>query len=229
MRHAIQDTLRSGLKIAMPEAVINQIRKVRRRELLVAYAKVGLVFLHVPRTAGTSISHTLYSMSINHFSIREMIPLMSLMLLALPRFAIVRNPWDRAVSAWSFARSGGGVDGIVRMRSPHRYQVPAFRTFEHFVHDWLEPAQPGKIDGMFRPQSEFLHDADGQLTLDHLGRFEDLNATECWLRKHNPAFPPIPHLNAAGRAPFREHYSPASRDAIARIYARDIATFGYDF
>lgn len=229
MRHAIQDNLRFGLRTALPEAVLNEVRKVRRRNLLEAYKKAGLIFFHVPRTAGTSISHTLYGMPINHFPIREMIPLMSLNLLAMPRFAIIRNPWDRAVSAWSFARSGGGIDGIVRMRSPHRYQVPAFRTFEHFVQDWLNPAQLGKTDGMFQPQSDFLCDADGQLALDHLGRFEDLSATERWLRGHNPALPPIPHLNAAGRAPYREHYTPASRDAIARIYARDIDLFGYDF
>lgn len=213
----------------MPESVINGVRKVRRREVIDAYAKAGLILFHVPRTAGTSISIALYGMPINHFSVREMIPLLPPTLSATPRFAIVRNPWDRAVSAWSYARNGGGVDGIGWVRSQHQYRVPAFRTFEHFIHDWLAPAQPEKIDGIFQPQSDFLCDTDGQISLDHLGRFEDLKATERWIGTHNPAAQPIPHLNATKRAPYRELYSPASRDAVGRIYARDIALFGYDF
>lgn len=75
----------------------------------------------------------------------------------------------------------------------------------------------------------FLADAEGQLHLDHLGRFEDLAATLRWLSGHVPKVLEIRHLNATDRAPYREHYTASSRDVIAQIYAQDIERFGYDF
>ncbi|MEQ1498197.1 MAG: sulfotransferase family 2 domain-containing protein [Novosphingobium sp.] len=229
MFHTFIDMVRTRAVRALPAQLVAQVRKYRRRELMDAYLGAGLVFLHVPRTAGTSISSALYGMQVNHFPVREMLPLMSDLLLALPRFAIVRNPWDRAVSAWSFARNGGGTDGKVILRSPLRYRGPEFQTFEQFVHDWLSQKALGQFDGIFRPQADFLLDQNGKLPLDHLGRFENLPATEAWLNQHNPAMRAIPHFNAAVREPYRNHYTPASRDAVAKVYARDIELFGYDF
>lgn len=229
MLHALQDAVKLVVIGNLPASITAVIRKYRRRHLIKAYASAGLVFFHVPRTAGTSISSALYGMPVNHFPIAEMTPLIPPALDALPRFAIVRIPWDRAVSAWSFARMEISSDRRVAVRNAWRYRIPQFRTFEHFVHDWLARQDLRRVDGMFRQQASFLVDADGSLPLDHIGRFENLPATESWLRAHSPAMRTIPHLNAAPREPYRAHYTPASRDAIARIYGRDIALFGYDY
>ncbi|MGB7655056.1 MAG: sulfotransferase family 2 domain-containing protein [Novosphingobium sp.] len=226
--NSVSDILRVKARNSAPDSIVNLVRKIRRRKVLKAYADAGVAFLHVPRTAGTSIASALYGMQINHFPLREMTPLMR-DLRILPHFAIVRNPWDRAVSAWNFVRRGGGQDNLVQVRSHHRYQVPAFRTFEHFVQDWLPGCDMDLVDGMFRPQMYFLADADGQLSLDHLGRFEDLSATVRWLQGHVPELQKIPHMNAVDRAPYKLHYTPSSRDLIGHIYAQDIEKFGYDF
>jgi len=222
------DRVRSTVRKSVPDEIVVEVRRIRRRKILQAYDSAGVAFFHVPRTAGTSIASTLYGMQVNHYPISEMAPLMQT-LRDLPRFAIVRNPWDRAVSAWYFARRGGGNDNLVQMRSPHLYQVPEFRTFEHFVHDWLASRSLDGVDGMFRQQMHYLADTDGQMNLDHLGRFEDLAATVRWLQDRVPAVQTIPHLNAVDRAPYRQLYTQSSRDLIGRIYARDIDQFGYDF
>ena len=222
------DTVRSRVRDALPDGVVDQVRRIRRRNVLNAYANAGIVFIHVPRTAGTSIATALYGMQVNHFPISELTSLMQ-GLRTMPHFAVVRNPWDRAVSAWNFARCGGGQDNLVRVRSHYRYQVPAFQTFERFVHEWLPYQDLDGVDGMFRAQKHFLTDAEGHLKLDHLGRFEDIAATVRWLQVHVPAVQEIPHLNGVDRAPYRQHYTPASRDLIGQIYARDIELFGYDF
>lgn len=228
MLNYFYNILGSNVRTIVPDAVVDQVRKVRRRKVLQAYADAGVAFFHVPRTAGTSIASAIYGMHINHFPVSEMARL-SRALRNLPNFSIVRNPWDRAASAWHFAHTGGGRDNLVRVRSPHLYRVPAFRTFEHFVKDWLVHRNLNSVDVMFRPQMYFLAGADGQLNLDHLGRFEDLATTERWLRTHIPAVREFPHLNAVDRVPYRQLYTPSSRDLIGEIYARDIECFGYDF
>ncbi len=229
MLNNLEDRLRGNIRRLMPHSVVNRVRRFRRRDLLRAYADAGIIFIHVPRTAGTSFSNALYGMHINHFTIREMLPLLAADAAGLARFAIVRNPWDRAVSAWALTRAGRSSDGVAHVRSAARYQIPEFRTFEHFVHDWLAHRNLAEGDVVFRAQSDFLLDKDARLAVDHLGRFEDLALTERWLRERHPVMRPLPHLNQAPRHPYRMHYTAASRDAVAQIYARDIDLFGYDF
>ena len=75
------------------------------------FRRAGVAFVHVPRAAGLSISRTLYNRDIFHFSASQMRRVLPADVLNLPRFAIVRNPWDRTVSAYHFATQGGVPDG----------------------------------------------------------------------------------------------------------------------
>lgn len=220
--------LRASVVASTPEPVLQRIRARRRAN---CFRAAGVVFVHVPRTAGTSITSALYGRFIGHFGLVDLLAVAPADVLALPRFTIVRNPWDRLVSAWSFASAGGGAShhAAIRVHNPEQYAVPEFATFERFVEEWLPAHDPKHIDGIFRPQQDYVLDRQGKLDFDHCGRLESLAATEEWLSDtlHRPIA--FTRQNASARTSYRDYYTPRLRDLVARMYAADIALLNYEF
>src|SRR6201996_6507340 len=68
----------------------------------------NVIFLHVPRTGGTSISHTLYGRHcIEHYSARALKAMAPQFWNTTQSFAVVRDPFDRFSSSYAFVRGGG--------------------------------------------------------------------------------------------------------------------------
>jgi hypothetical protein len=144
----------------------------------------------------------------------------------------VRNPWDRLVSAWRFARQGQGQGETYRagMWHPERYRGPEFATFEGFVEEWLARRDVRKLDGVFQPQSLFLCDKAGRLLVDHVGRLEDLAPTYAFVEAKVGAMPALGQANRSGDAiDYRKLYTPELAALVGRIYAEDVERFGYRF
>lgn len=77
-----------------------------------------VVFVHVPRTGGTSISQALYGRNLPHLSMAYYQALAGDKLAGLPSFAVIRDPIDRLASAYRFIRAGEHLDhGIQPIRS----------------------------------------------------------------------------------------------------------------
>ena len=220
--------LRPLVTTLAPEPWLQRVRARRRGPL---FRAAGVVFVHVPRAAGTSLAEALYGRFIGHFGITDLLATGCEEVLALPRFAVGRNPWDRAVSAWSFAREGGGRGrtGRVRVARPGQYDDPAFASFDRFVLEWL-PARPLlERDGIFRPQTAYLTRRDGSVPLDYLGRLHRIEETRAWLSDTLGREIALGRENASPRREYRSYYSPETRDAIARLYRADIALLGAEF
>ncbi len=217
----------------LPAAVRRRLIAHQRQRLFNRFRKVGLVYIHVPRTGGTSISEEVFSRWIYHYTLREHLAIMPPDVLALPRFTMVRNPWDRALSSWSFALAGTGHDSRIYVKDPDQYQVPEFRTFARFVLEWLPAQNLSSVDPLFRLQTHYLLDEAGDLPFDHIGRFERIDETEIWLSdrlaERLGKSLVLPHYNRSVHGNYRDCYTAEMRDMIARIYADDIARFGYEF
>jgi hypothetical protein len=151
---------------------------------------------------------------------------------SLPIFGVTRNPWDRLVSAWRFARLGSGVGETYRagMWKPERYRVPEFETFDRFVNEWLAPRDVTKLDGVFQPQSMFLCDREGGLLVDHVGKLEDLAPTLEFVSQVRGRPLRLAQANRSGESvDYRRFYSPDLVDLVERIYPSDVRLFGYEF
>lgn len=221
----------------VPEPILNEVRAYRRSN---AFRQAGVVMIHVPRAAGTSLSSELYGRFIGHFSISELMAVAPYDVAALPRFAVIRNPWDRLVSAWSFARRGfslvepaGAASPVqaarIRIRREEQYKIPEFESFERFVREWLALRDVHRLDGVFRPQVDYVCDPEGVVPLDFLGRFEQLDQVAMWLTETTGRSFDLPRLNASERQAYRSHYTPELARLVGEIYAKDIAAFGYEF
>lgn len=219
--------LSTAVVVSGGEPWLERMRPRRRAALM---KRVGVAFVHVPRTAGMSISMTLYHRFLGHFPVDALLSVPDPVLQGLPRFAVVRNPWDRLASAYSFAAAGHGESDVAAEVAPHVHrQLKSISSFERFLKDWLPQQDLTRLDGVLRPQTYYVVAGGGTIPFDHLGHQEDLDATETWLTDMLGRQIRFPLINQSRRGDYRKEYDPEMRDIVARLYADDIARFGYDF
>lgn len=217
------------LYLRLPEG-LRGAALIRRRARF--WIEAGVVFIHVPKAAGTSINQALYGRFMGHVRARDLRRWAPAKVKALPSFAVTRNPWDRLVSAYRFALRGHGIGGELQagVWRPQQYRVAEFESFERFVREWLPARKVEKLDAIFRPQSHFVCDSAGLVLVDHLGSLDDLEPTFEFLRKQIGKVPPIGSSNRSGeRIDYRNLYTPELVDIVGRFYASDVEAFGYDF
>lgn len=185
-------------------------------------------FAHVPKTGGKSIQcalpgpcfklwgvtsddggHGVYhDVDLAHLNARHARDLMQLNGCPSPFvFGFVRNPWDRAVSAWRY----------------HRAENPNTAAFPQ----WL---REGKTVHQL-PQHVFLCDADGGLLVDFVGRYdrlqEDFDAVCDRLKVPRRR---LPHIGQDSDGKHYSHYFDRQLKALVQErYRVDIEMFGYAF
>lgn len=129
------------------------------------------------------------------------------------KFAFVRNPFDRFVSYCSFmTRAGDAFD-----RDPQR-------VMRHFV------ASPPHQHILFAPQHSFVTNGEGALLADYIGRVETMQESfEFIADKTGIPTVQLERVNTSKRTSYRDYYDQQLIDGVAKLYARDLELFGYDF
>lgn len=213
----------------LPPAVRGALLVKRRSPI---WLRAGIVFVHIPKAAGTSINHALYGQFIGHARAVDIDHWGSAEVKALPSFAVTRNPWDRLVSAFRYGQRLHQFDWKMNRSVPRviRDQVPRHESFGKFVTEWLRHQDPARLNQIFQPQANFICDAKGNLLVDHVGRVEELRPTLDFIRDHTGTELIVEKANPSG-APvdYRTFYTPELVDLVGGIYARDLEAFRYDF
>jgi len=129
------------------------------------------------------------------------------------KFAFVRNPFDRFVSYCAFmTRQGGQFD-----------QDPK-AVMRHFI------ANPPWPHILFQQQHSFVTDADGAVLSDEVGRVEEMQASYDRIAQRigipNAA---LEKVNSSKRQEYRDYYDDELISGVAKLYARDLELFGYEF
>lgn len=193
------------------------------------------IFVHVPKAAGQSIEHMFLSehgltwetrapLLLGHNQDPALGPPRLAHLTAadytrcghIPaedfaayfKFAVVRNPWDRAVSLYNYMKPG--------------------TDFSTFVHRGLGGKLMRRARWFLRPQVEFLQDGKGALLVDAVLRFETLAEEIEPLRQRLGIGAALPHENKSAAPPVPAIYTPAARRKVSEIYRADVEAFGYE-
>ena len=202
------------------------------------------LFVHIPKTGGTSIRQALAPfaqdpkafwqnrmlgrLGINfnlvfgnyqsycfrkHADIQTVQKRMPASVLdSMLKFSFVRNPWDLLVSNYSY---------ILNRPKHKRHRRVRKLSFSEFI-----PFAAAKGIGF---QKRMLSDSQGQMQVDQIGKFENLQSDFADITSRLMVIAPLPHLNQVRRADYRDFYDPRTRDQVAMIYREDIETFEYEF
>jgi hypothetical protein len=187
----------------------------KRRSRTERIADAGLIFVHIPKAAGTSISQALYGMQVHHASIRLHRRLLGPQHGDLPSFAVLRDPVERFLSAYRYGRAGGSACHQVAQAFKAQYR--AFRSIDHAL-DHVEQARgPYQVDHIYRPQSWYLTDEEGEIAVDRLLTMDDIP----YLPDLIAGFPRhrLPCLNRS--APSDVALSAGQQHRLRKLYAQD--------
>jgi len=207
--------------------------------MLISLSK-KFVFVHVQKTAGTSIRAVLQEHAVTprrsllnktltrlrlrrdirnfylrpHASIRQIQGIIPAEELAqMFTFAFVRNPWDRLVSWYSF---------MVQTPDHRRHRlVTRLGSFEAFLRFEVKRDKSS--------QYRMLSGADGMLLVDFVGRFENLRNDFDIVLNRLGISAELPRTKVSKHAPYQSFYTPETAALVERHWHDDVSHFGYSF
>lgn len=147
--------------------------------------RAGVIFIHVPKNAGTTIATQLYGRHIGHRSAEFYRQADPEFFASAPSFALVRDPVARFVSAYNFAKKGGSAT------VPASQHVTAFAQSFQTISECaacivsMPERERARLDFVFRRQSDFTCDANGKVIVDKLIRLEAVSGGSFTIGGHN--------------------------------------------
>jgi hypothetical protein len=224
---------------------------------MVYNAKYNFLFIHIQKTAGTSINRALRRLEGTQFIAPAHLRWKDIRLTTATRpfiFTVVRNPWDRLVSWYEMMLRKGGHNDFSRYLlgiDDERASLSSFPEYIRKVEVINETYLSELADSTLRNEMEFMStgphffksigfnqldyisDETNQICCDQVLRFENLEAD--WIELCSQlGFPSdlrLPKANAnPNPVPWRRYYADVDdREWVAKLYERDIAYFGYRF
>ncbi len=201
------------------------------------------ILVHVPKTAGTSMEyvlgmhgpvhdvgmrqgagrsvrseHNLFGSDRQHYTALQLRQKLGKTLFEQYFvFAFVRNPWARVVSDAAWANGAS-----LKKKEPLTQA-----NFEHYV----QRLQRMNINqrSHTRPQYRYVCDRDGKSIVDFVGHYEKLDEDWAQVCARLNIQKALPQRMQSTHHAYRQYYTPQTRAIVARLYAKDIALFGYTF
>ncbi len=191
-----------------------------------------LVFVHVQKTGGATVSRLLqenipdvYQLRERHeFAIRGMEELEGWN--EYFKFAFVRNPWDRLVSWYCMIRKSPNNFPL------YRYMRDNSSTFEEFIHNCTDEIEVKKdvYYSFAYNQLDYVTDRNGDLLVDFIGRFENFEKDLVKVLSRLGIEPEsLPYENRGSHGHYSSFYTPETEMIVRERFKKDIESFGYEF
>lgn len=194
-----------------------------------AFDQHSAIFVHIPKCAGISVVKSLFGdFDCGHTSLKRY------QIMFSPedfhryyKFTIVRNPFDRLVSAFFFLKKGGINE---KDKNWAGRKFASYENFEAFVKGWVNRRNVMRALH-FRPQSQFICAANGRPGLDFIGYLENIGADFNHIADRLQIKTSLieTNRNASREKDYRQYYTDETRAIVADVYADDLKLLGYTF
>jgi len=192
------------------------------------------IFVHIPKTAGTSISNCLRTVAAgkveqgsqkDSWDFHTTARLFKYKLGGNQfdnsfKFSFVRNPWDWMYSWYSMHRKGQDADDYTFKHWLMEYEHKMTRTFM-----WDEIP----IASQRRGQMDWLTNKNGEVIVDFVGRFENLEEDFDIVRDKLKIKKRLTKTNASIRGDYRSAYDNEMIEFVYKYCEKDIKEFGYEY
>ena len=128
-------------------------------------------------------------------------------------FAIVRNPWDRQVSLYTYM--------LKNTRHRQHELIKSLQSFDRYI-EWV-CAQDVTY------QKDFVTSATGEQLVDFIGKYENLDADFGQICSRIGISATLPKLNISKARPYQDYYSQKTIDLVRGKFEPDISLFDYEF
>lgn len=209
------------------------------------------LFIHIPRTGGTSIEVALngfrsaHPMPIDYIEGRHESGIKGEGLgeegyKEYFKFTFVRNPWDQIVSLYHFYTSGS------EMYKRDYYKGVSFTEYVRLTHGqitrWERKIQQQREEGVLPKYPTRVYPCEiqwiwytdfmGNLLVDYIGQFETIEKDFKLICDHIGIDVKLPHVNIANsrkNKEYRDHFTDETRYLVEEYAWREIQMFGYSF
>ena len=192
------------------------------------------IFIHIPKTAGTSVEQFLrdnnknellfdrfvLNRSLQHLTALEFKRKLGNVFNSYYKFSIVRNPYDRLLSEyyWTPIPNVGYKYGKTKSEF--------LDSVKNIVKNQLYFRN--NYNDHFIPQYMFLCNRTGKLLIDNLFKFEDLDFVKDYLKKKLNIKREFPHINKSIRDENKDYWDEQDKEKIYNLYKNDFILFGYE-
>tara|TARA_Y100001973_G_C5101882_1_gene283133 strand:- start:194 stop:817 length:624 start_codon:yes stop_codon:yes gene_type:complete len=200
--------------------------------------RLRYLFVHVPKCAGSSMTSFGWNRGSGHSSLQclcdknpEIKPYF--------RWAFVRNPWDRMVSAHQactdriqpIAKKWNDFDYFLKSWHEHRDIIKSQQTLNWHSLPKIEEFK-GSMKVHFFPQTPLLK-LDGRLAMDFIGRYENLKKDWKWISTFlghpNSKLSLRNKTKKKAGLDYRDFYTDDLIEIVADLFEEDVLTFEYTF
>jgi len=192
-------------------------------KLMVISEEHGFIFIHLIKTAGTSITAALKPFGKTHkqipggYTCHDSAEVLISKLgketyKSFFSFAIVRNPWDLLVSNYNYV-----------LKSPKHARHAEFKAFSGYA-EYLE----WQFARGFKNQRDHLFCGEEQV-VDFIGRYENIESDWKIICERIGISVGLPLLNTTKTQPYQDFYTPELVELVAHEFEPDIRQFGYQF
>lgn len=210
--------------------LVEHLKKTKQREHVIISEKYKWIYLKFPRTAGTSLlrgtleKNCNYSKHIFYYSSNIMVRKKFLSWINNIKnehlkeyfiFTIVRNPYDRLVSAWRYIYLFARKENI---------------SFDNFVKNkMISKMYTSEASGHWSLMSDLV-ECDNRLITNYIGKYEDLdNSCKEICKNINFKIKKLPVINKLEHEHYSKYYTPELRQIVENVYRKDIELFNYSF
>ncbi len=191
------------------------------------------IFIHIPKTAGTSIEQFLTEKgknqlifhgvkdgrSMHHYTAFDIKHNMPFVFQKYYKFSVIRNPYDRLLSEyyWTPIRGVGYKSGQTKADFI-TYVASVINNKAYYSNIYNDH---------FIPQHLFIHNGK-KLLVDELFRYEDLDNTVNYLKQKLDIKNEFPNLNKSKNSSYiKTDWNEKQKDRIYNIYKKDFILFNY--
>lgn len=129
------------------------------------------------------------------------------------KFTIVRNPYDRFLSAFLYLQRKRSID-----------KNTSFKKFTKSI--FLEKGVKFDIHLRVQYRSAFFKN---QQYVNFIGKFENLKGDWKYIASKIDCSPDLPHVNKTEHEHYSVYYDQETKEIVEKIYKKDIELFQYGF